>query len=244
MDIILETMEYDLRLENYEGPIDKLLELVEEKKLEITQISLAKVTADFLEFLKKIEAENKEPALISDFLVIASKLILIKSKAILPDLKLTEEEEADIKDLENRLKIYQEFKEAKDLLKKNWSILPQMISREYLKGLGSVFYPPQNFNLNELKESLDKLLSDLEKILQPTQTIKTEIISLKAKIEEVMKRLKEKPLTLRSLHNQGSRRDLIVLFLAILHLVKEQLVRVEQNRHFEEIKIAKLAEND
>ena len=85
-------MNYELTLEAYQGPLDKLLELVEAKKMEVTEISLAEVTADFLDYLKKLEAENVSQTLLADFLVIASKLIFIKSKILLPSLFAGEEE--------------------------------------------------------------------------------------------------------------------------------------------------------
>ena len=99
-------MPYELSLEYYKGPLDKLLELVEEKKLEITQISLAEVTADFLNYLKTLDESRANHSLIADFLVVASKLVLIKSKMLLPSLPLDEEEESDIRNLEERLKLF------------------------------------------------------------------------------------------------------------------------------------------
>ena len=84
-------MNYELKTEQFSGPIEKLWELIEEKKLEITELNLAEVTADFLNYLKTIE--KVEPKLLADFVVIASRLLLIKSKALLPNLELTVEEE-------------------------------------------------------------------------------------------------------------------------------------------------------
>ncbi|MEK7162430.1 MAG: segregation/condensation protein A, partial [Patescibacteria group bacterium] len=96
---------YELKLENYQGPLQKLLELIEEKKMEITIINLAEVTSSFFEYLKKLEALGMDHSLLADFLVIASKLLLIKSKVLLPSLPLTEEEESDIRGLESQLKL-------------------------------------------------------------------------------------------------------------------------------------------
>src|SRR3989344_9467667 len=124
-------MTYELALDAYRGPLDKLLELVEEKKLAITEISLAAVTADFLAYLKKLEAEKIDQILLADFLAVASKLILIKSKFLLPSL-VTEEDELEIRDLEIRLRLYQEIKQAMILVKRSWQPLPQIFSREYL----------------------------------------------------------------------------------------------------------------
>src|SRR5262245_24863161 len=104
---------YEVRLEQYSGPLDKLLELIEEKKLEPTQVSLAAVTADFISYVEKLEQEKDvDPGVLADFVVVAARLLVIKSKVLLPGLELTEEEKVDIADLENRLKIYQEFKLA------------------------------------------------------------------------------------------------------------------------------------
>lgn len=232
-------MNYELRLETYQGPMDKLLELVEEKKLEITKISLAEVTADFLEFLKKLEKEGVNHSLIADFLVVASKLILIKSKVLLPALTLSEEEESDIHDLEARLRIYAELKQAKEILRKEWNEFPEMQGREFLMNFGPVFYPPQKLTKDDLYNALTKLIQEFEVILRPVETIKTEIISLKSKIEKIMRKITEEPLRFKNFAESGSRQELIVLFLAILHLIKDQLIEVNQKSNFHEMTVAK-----
>ena len=228
-------MTYELALDAYRGPLDKLLELVEEKKLAITEISLAAVTADFLAYLKKLEAEKIDQILLADFLAVASKLILIKSKFLLPSL-VTEEDELEIRDLEIRLRLYQEIKQAMILVKRSWQPLPQIFSREYLAQIGPVFYPP--------REVTAGLFADFEKIFRPVAVIKTEIINLKAKIEEVFKKLTDRPLEFQKLSNRHSKNELIVLFLAILHLIKEQLILVNQPTHFREMTIVRKAKTD
>jgi chromatin segregation and condensation protein Rec8/ScpA/Scc1 (kleisin family) len=88
--------------------------------------------------------------------------------------------------------------------------------------------------------TLKKLLNELESLLRPTQAVKNEIISLKAKIEEILRRLTDQPLAFSSLHRKSSRSEIIVFFLAILYLIKEQLIHIEQKSHFDEIEIFKL----
>lgn len=239
-------MPYQLTLEHYTGPLHKLLELVETKKLEITLVSLAQVTADFLHYLESLKsgevraAESENSRLIlSDFLLIASKLLLIKSKVILPSLPLTEEEESDIKNLEQRLKLYQALKNTQKHLREKWNALPKMLSREFLMVGVRVFYPPRKLSKENLNQAISKILEVLKKTLKPQVTIKNEFINLKSKIEEVLRRLKNKPASLENLHGERSRRELIILFLAILHLFKDQLVEIEQKRGFGEILIAK-----
>ena len=90
-------MRYEVKQDKFSGPLEKLLELIEAKELEITLINLAQVTGDFLEYLKALDEKSKHPSVLADFIVVASRLLLIKSKAILPSLALTEEEETDIK---------------------------------------------------------------------------------------------------------------------------------------------------
>lgn len=239
-------MHYEITLQTYQGPLDKLLELVEARQLEIAQISLAAVTGDFLKYIEGLgtaEEENGtgdvEPTLLADFLVVASKLILIKSKTLIPSLALTEEESSDIRNLEFQLKLLQELKKPKEYLKKSWSLFPRMGTREFLAGLGPVFYPPNNLGRDDFVGTLEKLLTILEKTLKPVATIRVEVLSLKKKIEEIFKRLGAEPTSFQKLKNTGTRGEVVVMFLAILHLIKEQLVFVNQAEHFDEINIVK-----
>ncbi len=232
---------YELTLEKYQGPLDKLLELVLEKKLEITEVSLAEVTADFLSYLEKLEEERADPTVIADFLVIASKLVLIKSKNLLPSLVLNEEDEEDVRLFEMRLKIYAEFKNAQRLIKEKWNEYPQMAAREFLSTTSASFYPPQKVTGKDLYSALAKIVGDFEKIMMPVKRIKIEIINLKEKIEEVFRKLTSSPVGLNSFNKGGSKSELVVIFLAILHLIKSQLVSVEQTSNFGDIRIAKKA---
>jgi len=230
---------YELTLEKYQGPLDKLLELVLEKKLEIAEISLAEVTADFLDYLRKLEEEQAHPTVIADFIIVASKLVLIKSKNLLPSLQLDEEEEEDVRNLELRLKIYAEIKKTQQLVKDRWNDFPQVATREFLKVSEPAFYPPDKITGANLKSALARILGEFEKMMKPVKTIKTEIINLKKKIEEVVRKLTSNPVGFGSLKENGTKAELVVLFLAVLHLIKAQLVNVEQPSNFGEITIAK-----
>jgi segregation and condensation protein A len=232
-------MDYELKTTHYQGPLDKLLELVEEKKLEITLVSLASVTANFLEYIKKLEASPHNRVIIADFLVIASKLILIKSKILIPSLELEEEEKADIKDLERRLKIYQELKITKDYVRAAWNPAPKMIAREFLMNAGFLFYPPKTLNPEKMHQAFIKSVGELQKILKPRVVIKTKIISLRIKIEEILKRLTETPISFKNLQKGHNRDEIVTIFLAILHLIREELIHVIQDKHFDEITVAK-----
>lgn len=108
---------FTIKTQVFEGPLDLLLNLVEKKKLFINDIALSKVTDDFIAYIQSFEAMPIGDA--AHFILIASTLLLIKSKSLLPTLNLTEEEEVGIQDLETRLKIYKRIKDASLNVQKN-----------------------------------------------------------------------------------------------------------------------------
>lgn len=230
---------YELSFEYYKGPIEKLLELIEDQKLEVTIVSLAEVTGGFFDYLEKIEKEGAGNSLVADFLSVASKLLLIKSKSVLPSLELSEEEEMDIKGLEIRLKVYQEFKQAKLYIKDMWKTSEVMMTREFMKNMAQSFYPPQLVKTTDFESAVKKLIGEMEKFLKPVVKIRNEIINLKKKIEEVFSRLTQIPTKFNELHG-GNKKEVVVLFLAILHLIKQQLINVEQEGRFSDMTIAKI----
>lgn len=232
------TIIYELKTEKFSGPLEKLLELIEAKHLDITEFSLAEVTADFLNYLKNIE--KAEPRLLADFVVVASRLLLIKSKALLPVLEVSEEEEKEIKDLEERLKLYQQFKSARENIKNLWSEKPLIFSREFLAFQPVFFYPPKDLTVGQLQQSIALILADLNQFVLETQNIKIAIVSLEEKMNEMMERVKFSVLKFKELVKDKSRSEIIALFLAVLHLLKNELVQVEQDEHFAEISISKI----
>lgn len=263
-------MAFELKLAQYSGPLEKLLELIEEKKLEITEISLASVTDDFLRYLSELKAvklaeageELSDPDLrtLADFIVIASRLIFIKSKSLLPDLTLTAEEETDIRDLEKRLKFYQELRPAMKVLARLWRRGSTELSRPYFLNLAhwiiprppqdksyqlahpeegkeiKFFYPGRNVNVINIQNSLNKIFDGLEVYIKETQVIREKIVSLEEKINEVVARVREiQETSFKKLSESKSKSEVIVTFLAVLHLAREQLVLIEQAGHLSDI---------
>src|SRR3989344_234415 len=220
-------MNYEFKIEKFFGPIEKLLELIEEKKMEITEVSLAEVVADFLNYLKTIE--EKEPHMLADFVVIASRLILIKSKALLPTLELNEEEKEDVKDLEERLRRYAEFKPAMVLFKKFFEANNFSVSRQFLNNHEPIFYPADNFNITNMQAAMKSIFEIFSRLAIETQKIEPELIKLEDKINEIIKKIESGIAKFSDVTKEKSRREIVILFLALLHLLKEQLIKVEQN---------------
>jgi segregation and condensation protein A len=229
---------YELKLEQFSGPIEKLFELIEAKKMEITELNLAEVTADFLDYLKKME--SIEPRVLADFVAIAAALLLIKSKALLPDLKLSNEEEKTVYDLEMRLKRYAEFKPAIVLFKKTYEQKNFSVSRPLFYNFQPVFYPAPNANVESLKNIVAAIFNELNKITMESQTIESSLIKLEEKIEEIAKKIEQGIGNFSEIIKAKSRAEIIVLFLALLHLLREQLIKVEQKNGFDDMIINKI----
>lgn len=262
-------MAYELQIGEFKGPLDKLLELIEAEKMDINTVSLAKVTDGFLRYLDDLKsaigiassdattaadktddkagtAFRADLRLLADFVAVASKLIFLKSKYLLPGLELTEEEEADIKDLEARLQIYQQLKPALKILNKLWHESHRSYSRSYLAGKNAllaehaIFYPGGNLDAPALTAALERIFETIKTYELETETIKERIVTLEEKISEVLGRVqKEGDMHFASLSGDKSRGERIVVFLALLHLAREQLVLLEQMDAFSDILVKK-----
>lgn len=226
---------YTVKLKTFQGPLDLLLQLTEEKKLDITEISLAGVTDQYLAYLKNLENIPLEE--LANFLVVASRLILIKSRMLLPALELTEEEEEDIEALTRQLEEYKKFKSlAKKIeeLIKNKNIA---YSREKYRGLKTIFYPPKNFKLEGLKIAFKKVMGEIafwKKL--PEESIKLKI-SIEEKIKKIQEELSRRVKTTfyDMIKKSGSKLDVIVSFLALLELIKRKVLSVDQKNLLGEI---------
>ena len=227
---------YEIKLDQFSGPLEKLLELIEEKKLEITLVSLAKVTGGFLEYLKSFDGDVRHPSVLADFVVVASRLLLIKSKSLLPSLKLTEEEVSDIRDLEERLKIYKEYKEASQLLFKVWQQKSSSYGRELFMNLPVIFYPSENLTIVNLEKQLLALLQEIKALVPEQQNIKKVVLTLEMKIKELLERFKlQAEHSFKKLSEEKPKLEIILLFLAILHLIRDRVAWARQGEQFSAI---------
>jgi len=228
---------YTVQTENFQGPLDKLLELVQKEKLDINQVSLAKVTEGFLQYLTKIKRKEIPNQILADFLVVASKLLLIKSKVLVPSFELEEEEEEEIENLEIQLKIYKKIKKAEENIQKTWHKDSASTSREFLYGNEAIFYPSDT-TITDLKNSVMNIVKEIKK-LKPVEKVKRQVINLQDKIKDVLSRISKTPKGLKEFSQSGTKSEAVVLFLAILHLFRDEKVHLEQNERFGEIQIRK-----
>src|SRR3989344_2636894 len=140
------------KLQQFEGPLDLLLSLIEQRQLDITTIALAEVTEQFLQYIK--ELKHIDPTVLADYLSIAAKLLVIKSKAILPTLELEAEEEDAGFDLEAKLLLYKQFKEVAKYLKTLDNKRKQSFSRSATFEQKISFYPDPNVTSKKLHTAI------------------------------------------------------------------------------------------
>ncbi len=234
---------YEIKSDAFSGPLDKLLELIEAKSLDISQVSLAAVTDDFLAYLKRADAPL-EPGALADFLVVAARLVLIKSRQLIPELPLTVEEEADMGDLEARLRIYRAFAArdgaASGQVRGLWNRRQPLFSRALLQGgaLAAGYYPPKTLSAAGLSGSFAALASVLAAAVTPTGTIRRAVISIEEKISEILARCKTAiEGRFSDMTRAKPREEVVALFLALLHLLRTQRLGVEQGSTFGDIVI-------
>ncbi len=234
-----------ISLPQFEGPLELLLSLIEDRKLDITTVSLGAVADQYLERLSSernsISLEN-----LAGFLVIAARLILIKSKMLLPVLVFTEEEESSMEDLEERLREYRRFKEAALVLGGLQGGGDRCFSREKFFGMSDkeVYGAPKGISSSLLRTQFIGILGAAPKQEVYVEESLEEIISLEERIDVLRASLKRRmECTFHSMiASTESRLDLIVSFLAMLELVKQRVVSVKQSDVFGDIHIS-LAES-
>ena len=234
-------MDYIAKTQVFEGPLELLLELVSARKLFINDVSLAQVTDDFIRY---IEAHEQFPLSESaEFILVASTLMLIKSRSLLPQLPLTTEEEQNIHDLENRLIEYAKVKELAQKLKEIYG-RQVIFEKEGRKNQLVVFAPDSKTNVTDLSLALSQLIMTLPKAEALPKVVVKKVISLEEMITRLSERIsKASRMSFKDLHgvkgaiSHENKISIIVGFLAMLELVKRGAIRATQEAHDSEIEI-------
>lgn len=240
--VILErvsSLPFNFHLEKYDGPLDLLLDLIRKQQIDIYDIPIATITAQYLQYMEKAVALDME--LSSEFVYMAATLIQIKSKLLLPkdpELEKISPSEDPRKELVERLLEHERFKTAAEMLQQKrmieeavWSNpqIQQFISEDDQPGLAvSLFDLVKTF-----QQVLDRVKS------RPIYEIGREEVSVPEMIQylgNLLQRRRKGPVSAAKLfEEQRSRRAMICLFLAILELVKRQAVQLTQGEAFGDI---------
>ncbi|MBI3442408.1 MAG: segregation/condensation protein A [Candidatus Sungbacteria bacterium] len=233
-------MVFEIRHEKFEGPLELLLELIEKEKLSISEISLSRVAEEYIEHVRSLE--RIDPEQLAEFLVVASQLMLIKSRSLLPNLSFSEEEEESGEELERRLAEYRKFRERAALLKKLDEARKPIFIRDAYLAFAPVFFPPPQLVLGNLAGAFRTFLAALPKVERLVQEKMKRIVSLEERMRQI--RLLVHAAVERAfseiIKGSGDKIDIIVSFLAILELAKQKFVDVRQEGAFTDIIIKRI----
>jgi segregation and condensation protein A len=226
----------------YEGPLDLLLDLVRKQDIDIYDIPIAKITAQYLAYVEKLR--ELDVNLAAEFIYMASVLIHIKSKMLLPrDPAATSEEQEDPRaELVSRLLEHEKFKSAAQMLLQKQQIEEAVRSnpaiRDFLEAEGTE--PEIAADVIDLVKTFQQVLERARS--RPMIQVSEETVTVSQMIEYLRRRLllEDRPLRLKEfLGNVESRPALVCMFLALLELVRLQAIQVRQDRLFGEILVRK-----
>lgn len=227
----------DIAYKTFDGPLDLLLQLIEKEEFDITEVSLAKVTDDYIQLLARLAGAHHMDEL-ADFLVVAAKLILIKSRSLLPQLHHEEEEE--IHDLQRQLKLYQEFQYAAKMIESLYAAGVVGFPRPYVREIGArSFLAPKALTCQILLQAYTLLASRRVSVRRIRGISFDERITIHDKMEHIRNVLASRMQLYfhHLIRNAASKTDIIVSFLALLELVKQRAVAVTQKKIFDDISV-------
>lgn len=233
-------MEYVVNISEFEGPMDLLLHLIKKNNISIYEIQIEEITKQYLDYIKQMEQMNLDVA--SEYLVMASELMEIKSKSLLPKTTIEEEEEDPRENLIERLIEYSRYKEVT----KNFHLLEEerkqihtkepSLKNEYMKTSELT----DDITLQDLMNAFQKFLQKKEKEKPLNTTVTTKEYSVKDRIEDIKKILSVKPkIYFNELFEVYEKSFIIVTFLSILDLARNKEVLLSQKKNLGEIYIEK-----
>lgn len=232
-------MNIEFKINEFEGPLDLLLHLIKESKMDIMNIEIESITKQYMDYLNEQEKMNLEIA--SEYLVLASELLEIKSKMLLPSFKNDEEEEEEDprEELVNRLLEYQAYKEITKVLQEKENLRKEIYTKS-----------PENIKnyIDEVKEinidvSLDDLVEAFKKFLErkkDNKPLKTKVtvneISVSSRRHDIKRLLKDKKkVSFFELFPVVTKEYVVATFLAILEMAKSRELVITQNDTFDDI---------
>ena len=226
---------FSVKTDSFEGPFDALLGMIEKKKLHISTVSLSQIADDYITYVRENELKLGEGTL---FVWTAATLMLIKSKHLLPKFSLIEEEEADISDLQQRLRVYELFSKQAEKLGAVFGhqTMHQAIFR---KKQIIRFRPDERISIQLLREQFDDIFKTVQpEVFTPVKAV-TKTRSLKEITNSIMTRI-ERMLSMgfHELTNGLDRKETAISFLAVLELFRQNHIDLSQKGDFEPIQVS------
>lgn len=240
-------MEYKVKIDAFEGPLDLLLHLIKQLEIDIYDIPVAKITEQYLDYIHKMQVLELDVA--SEYLVMAATLIAIKSKMLLPKQEVLEDDLPDLEDEEDprdelmrRLIEYRQYKQAAESLKER-ELSRQLVYTKTMSDLSeyesrAIEYPQiSNVSLYDMLSAFQNLIKRKKRSKPLNTTIQRQEIPISVRMTEIVALLSQsegaKPFS--SLFPYPDRSHIVVTFLALLELMKTQQILCQQDSNFNEI---------
>lgn len=225
---------FSLQTDQYQGPLEALLDLIEARKMSITDVSLSEVCDAYLSYVEKLPSLPLGET--SQFILVASTLLLIKSRTLLPSMEMSEDERESVDELERRLARLKLVRDASKILRKEWGRAPYRFPKR-APARAAIFSPAE--------AAIDTLLAAAQKLLQilpkPESLVEATVAPILA-LEDVILSVKNRLTSafrarFSELTKSGDKHETIVYFLAVLELVRSGAASVTQHNLFEDIEI-------
>lgn len=242
--LTLETNKYEIRLDNFEGPLDLLCHLVDKNKMDIHEVNISKITDQYIEYINAMKELNLD--ITSEFVLMASTLLFIKSKSLLPK-QVEDEGELTEEELIHRIIEYKKYKEISQKLKEQFSIY----SKRFYKLPDKIELPKrkleEKYEKSLLEEAYKKLLEkNKEKINVNAANIEriaiTETVTVTSKVKDIFRELLKKP---RFVFNKlcsskkYTKLETVTAFTGLLELTRRNKIKTEQEKIFGDITVEK-----
>lgn len=242
--LTLETNKYAIKLDNFEGPLDLLCHLVDKNKMDINQIKISEITDQYIDYINKMQELNLDVT--SEFILMASTLLFIKSKSLLPK-QVEDEAELTEEELIHRIIEYKKYKEISKKLKE----LYQVYSKRFYKVPDKIELPARKLEQNYSKDLIEQSYKNLveknkSKINKNAINIEkiaiTETVTVTSKVKDIFKELIRKPRFIFSKlcsAKKYTRLETVTAFSGILELTRRNKIKAQQERNFGDIIVEK-----
>lgn len=238
--LTLETKKYSIKIDNFEGPLDLLCYLIDKNKMNIYDVNLTEITDQYIEYINNMEKINLEVA--SEFIVMASTLLYLKSKNLLPKQE-SEEEEITEEELIRRIIEYKKFKEISKVLKENYSIY----GNRFYKEQEEIKLPKQKLEKEYTKEVIPEIYNSIVernkvRLNQNAENIKkiaiTDTYTVASKVKEMFRALLKKPkFVFNKMYtlSKCNKVEVVTAFSGLLELTRRDKVTATQEELFGDI---------
>ena len=229
---VQKSKEYTIFINDFEGPIDLLYQLIENRKMQINTISLFKITEDFLFYVRSVRPSVEE---IAYFLHIASILILIKSKSLLPILNYTDEEDSDIRSLQERVRLYKYIQNAAMPALKRWKKY-SFATTTPKKEKKIEFLPDSSCVPDLICQNAKFVIREVSFLKEPKRKKVDVTVRIEEIIEKVLNKVSERvQVSFNEMTLAANKTETVISFLAILELIRKNLLQFSQREKFGDI---------